>query len=146
MPGKKLQDCLKLKEGLGLVVSIQSDVDIVAARQKGRELAVKLGFASADLALIATAISELARNIVLYAQTGEIALSMVENGARQGIEVVARDRGPGIADVERALQEGYSTSRSLGLGLPGVKRLMDEFCISSEPGSGTTVTVRKWKT
>ena len=125
---------------------IQSDVDIVAARQKGRELAVGLGFASADLALIATAISELARNIVLYAQTGEIVLSTVENGTRQGIEVVARDGGPGIADVERALQEGYSTSRSLGLGLPGVKRLMDEFGISSEPGSGTTVTVRKWKT
>lgn len=127
-------------------VSIVSDSDIVTARQKGREMAVRLGFASADLALIATAISELARNIVLYAQKGEIILSTVEDSNSYGIGVVARDGGPGILDVERALQEGFSTSRSLGLGLPGVKRLMDQFDIVSEAGRGTTVTVRKWRT
>ena len=127
-------------------VSIVSDSDIVTARQKGREMAVRLGFASADLALIATAISELARNIVLYAQKGEIILSTVEDGNSYGIGVVARDGGPGIPDVERALQEGFSTSRSLGLGLPGVKRLMDQFDIVSEVSRGTTVTVKKWRT
>ncbi len=145
MRGKKQKDFPEFESRHRLKVPIASDSDIVTARQKGRELAVQLGFASADLALIATAISELARNIVLYARTGEIVLSTVENGSRQGIEVIARDEGPGIADVERALQEGYSTSRSLGLGLPGVKRLMDEFEIGSEPGRGTMVTVRKWK-
>lgn len=127
-------------------VSIVSDSDIVTARQKGRELAVRLGFASADLALIATAISELARNIVLYAQKGEIIISTVEGSNSYGIGVVARDDGPGIPDVERALQEGFSTSRSLGLGLPGVKRLMDQFDIVSEVSRGTTVTVKKWRT
>lgn len=127
-------------------VSIVSDSDIVTARQKGRELAVRLGFASADLALIATAISELARNIVLYAQKGEIIISTVEDSNGYGIGVVARDGGPGIPDVERALQEGFSTSRSLGLGLPGVKRLMDQFDIVSEPSRGTTVSVKKWRT
>lgn len=126
-------------------VPIHSDADIVTARKIGRELARELGFTSGDLALIATAISELARNIVLYAQEGEIVLTTVEGGGRRGIAVTARDQGPGIVDVERALQEGYSTSRSLGLGLPGVKRLMDEFEIRSEVGHGTTVSVRKWK-
>jgi serine/threonine-protein kinase RsbT len=104
-----------------------------------------LGFTSTDLALIATAISELARNIILYANSGEILLSVVENGSRRGLKVVARDDGPGIPDIERALEEGFSTSRSLGLGLSGVRRLMDEFDIVSEIGNGTTVTVKKWR-
>jgi serine/threonine-protein kinase RsbT len=126
-------------------VPVNADIDIVTARQKGRELARDLGFTSTDLALIATAISELARNIILYANTGEIVLSVVENGSRRGLKVVARDDGPGIPDIERALEEGFSTSRSLGLGLSGVRRLMDEFDIVSEVGSGTTVTVKKWR-
>ena len=124
---------------------VNADIDIVTARQKGRELARELGFTSTDLALIATAISELARNIILYAKTGKIILDVSENGSRRGIKVVARDDGPGIPDVERALEEGFSTSRSLGLGLSGVRRLMDEFDIVSEVGHGTTVTVKKWK-
>lgn len=124
---------------------VNADIDIVTARQKGRELARELGFTSTDLALIATAISELARNIILYANTGKIILDVSENGSRRGIKVVARDDGPGIPDVERALEEGFSTSRSLGLGLSGVRRLMDEFDIVSEVGHGTTVTVKKWK-
>jgi serine/threonine-protein kinase RsbT len=126
-------------------IHIDSNSDIVTARQKGREIASQLGFTSTDLTLIATAISELARNIVLYAQEGEIILTVAEEGARRGIGVVARDDGPGIIDVERALQEGFSTSRSFGMGLSGVRRLVDDFKIISEVGSGTTVSVKKWK-
>jgi serine/threonine-protein kinase RsbT len=128
-----------------ITVPVNADIDIVTARQKGRELARELGFTSTDLALIATAISELARNIILYANGGEILLGVSENGSKRGIKVVARDDGPGIPDVERALEEGFSTSRSLGLGLSGVRRLMDEFDIVSEVGRGTTVTEKKWK-
>ncbi len=126
------------------VVPITSEIDIVSARQQGRALAAQVGFSGGDLTLIATAISEIARNIVVYAKRGEIVLSPVQDGARRGILVVARDRGPGIPDVARAMQDGYSTGRSLGLGLPGAKRIMDEFEIVSEVGKGTTVTMRKW--
>src|ERR671923_1816620 len=115
-------------------IPIDSDSDIVAARQRGREMASQLGFTSTDLTLIATAISELARNIILYAQKGEIVVKIAEEGARRGIGVIARDNGPGIPDVERALREGFSTSRSFGMGLPGVRRLVDEFKITSEVG------------
>jgi serine/threonine-protein kinase RsbT len=124
-------------------VSIENETDVVAARQKGRELAAACGFSSTDQTLIALAISELARNIVTYAQRGEIILKTAF-GARRGIEIVARDRGPGIPDVELALRDGYSTTKSLGLGLPGARRVMDEFEIDSKLGTGTTVTVRKW--
>lgn len=126
-------------------VPISSDADIVAARQKGRALAAQMGFGSTDLTLIATAISELARNIVLYARRGEIVLKPAEDGHRRGMIVMARDEGPGITDIPQAMQSGYSTSGSLGLGLPGVRRLMDEFEIVSEVGKGTIVTVKKWK-
>jgi serine/threonine-protein kinase RsbT len=125
-------------------VEIASDADVVIARQRGRQLAADLGFAGSELTLIATAISEVARNIVEYARSGEIVLVPVEDGGRRGIEVVARDRGPGIADLELAMQDGYSTQKSLGLGLPGTKRLMDEFDIVTELGKGTTVTLKKW--
>jgi serine/threonine-protein kinase RsbT len=128
-----------------VAVQIHSDTDIVAARQKGRLLAASLGFTSSELTLIATAISELARNIVLYAKQGEIVLRLCERGERRGVMVRARDQGPGIPDIRRALQGGFSTSRSLGLGLPGVRRLMDEFEIESRIGYGTTVTARKWR-
>ncbi|HEV2495576.1 MAG TPA: anti-sigma regulatory factor [Terriglobia bacterium] len=126
-------------------IPIRADVDIVKARQMGRNLAADLSFSFTDLTLIATAISELARNIILYAREGDVYLQVVEQGEKRGIVVIARDRGPGIADVRRALQDGYSTSRSLGLGLPGARRLMDEFDIKSEVGRGTTVTAKKWK-
>lgn len=127
-------------------VSIGSDADIVAARQKGRELAGQCGFPSTELAVIATAISELARNIVRYAARGEIVLRLIDgDGGKRGIEVVAADDGPGIPDITLAMQDGYSTSGSLGLGLPGVRRLMDDFDIASAFGKGTTVTVHKWK-
>ena len=126
-------------------VGIHSDQDIVTARQQGRALAVELGFSTGDATLIATAISELARNIVSYARRGEITLKMVNASTRQGITIVASDSGPGILDVRQAMRDGFSTSGSLGLGLPGVRRLMDEFEIASEPGRGTTVTVKKWR-
>jgi serine/threonine-protein kinase RsbT len=127
-----------------LRVPIQSDIDIVAARQAGRRLASGLEFTPSDLTVIASAISEIARNIVEYAKTGEMEMRLTDRNGRKGITVVARDRGPGIRDVAQALQDGYSTSGSLGLGLPGARRLMDEFEIASEPGKGTTVTMRKW--
>lgn len=129
-----------------VIVPISSDLDIVAARQNARSMAAKLGFAPIDQTLIATAISELARNIVRYAQHGEILLKVIEakNSSRGGLMVVARDEGPGILNTQQALEDGYSTSGSLGLGLPGAKRLMDEFEISSAVGKGTTVTVKKW--
>lgn len=125
-------------------VRIQSDADIVLARQQARGLARELGFSASDLVMIATALSELARNIVQYAQRGEIILNRVEQGNRRGFAIVARDRGPGIADIERAMQDGYSTGGGLGLGLPGTKRLMDEFEITSGVGQGTTVRATKW--
>jgi serine/threonine-protein kinase RsbT len=128
----------------GVGVPIKSNRDIIVARQRGRELAAQLGFSDTDLTLIATAISELARNIVLYAKSGEIVLMSIQQGDKKGIAVVAQDEGPGIPDIRRALDDGYSTSRSLGLGLPGVRRLMDEFEITSEVNCGTTVTVRQW--
>jgi serine/threonine-protein kinase RsbT len=124
--------------------AIRSDADIISARQRGRELAAELGFSKTDVALITTAISELARNILTYAGSGEIALRPVEDGRGRGLVVVARDEGPGIGDVELALQDGYSTTRSLGIGLPGVRRLMDEFELVSTLGEGTTVTAAKW--
>jgi len=126
-------------------VAINSDQDIVVARQRGRALAADLGFSATDSTLIATAISELARNIVSYARKGEITLKTIHGSSRHGILVVASDDGPGIPDVLQAMRDGFSTSGSLGLGLPGVRRLMDEFQIASQPGRGTTVAVKKWK-
>lgn len=124
-------------------LSVRLESDILAARQQGREVAERVGFTGSDLALIATAISEVARNIVVHAGGGAIMISELSDG-RAGIEIVARDDGPGILDVELAMQDGYSTVDSLGLGLPGARRLMDEFTIESQEGHGTTVVMRKW--
>jgi len=107
-------------------------------------MASQLGFTSSELTLVATTISELARNIVAYANRGEITLKLINHSERRGIVVIASDEGPGIRDVSLALQDGYSTSRSLGMGLPGVRRLMDEFEIETALGQGTKVTVKKW--
>ena len=127
-----------------LRVPIVSEVDIVIARQQGRALAARLAFASSSQALIATAISELARNIVTYAGQGEIILKTASRAGASGIVIIARDAGPGIPDIGLAMQDGYSTTKSLGLGLPGARRLMDEFDIQSEVGKGTTITMTKW--
>jgi serine/threonine-protein kinase RsbT len=125
-------------------VPIRAEHDIVVARQEGRTIAQQAGFTGSSLTLIATAISEIARNIVLYAGQGEMELGPCGADGRRGIEVIARDQGPGIPDVEKAMQDGYSTGRGLGLGLPGARRLMDEFEIRSAVGQGTTVIMRKW--
>jgi len=125
-------------------VTVASDTDIVTARQRGRTLATQLGFTSGDATIVATAISELARNIVLYAKRGEVIVVPVEERDNRGLIITARDEGEGIADIRQAMQDGYSTSGRLGVGLPGVKRLMDEFEIVSETGRGTTVIVKKW--
>ncbi len=126
-------------------IPISTDADVVRSRQQGRQLASQAGFSSTDLTLIATAISEVARNIVRFAERGEILVRLVGDGDRRGVSVVARDVGPGIPDVSRALVDGYSTYDGLGLGLPGSRRLMDEFEITSEVGKGTTVTMTKWR-
>jgi serine/threonine-protein kinase RsbT len=127
-------------------VSVASDMEIVNARRQGRSLAEEMGFSATDATLVATAISELARNIVHYAGSGEILIGKV-NGADspQGIAIIARDSGPGISDLQLAMRDGFSTSGGLGLGLPGVRRIMDEFDIDSRMGGGTTVTTIKWK-
>lgn len=124
-------------------IAVASDADVLVARQKGRALATELGLSTMDSTFVATAISELGRNIVTHAKRGEIALIVVENSDRRGLQVVASDEGPGIADVSRVLENGH-LSGSLGLGLPGVCRLMDDFEILSEVGRGTTVSVKKW--
>ena len=116
----------------------------MTARQKGRELAAASGLSLTEQTLIATAISEVARNIVVYAQRGEVILAAVEDHGRRGVLVVARDEGPGIPNPELAMRDGFSTGRSLGMGLPGAKRLMDEFELSTIVGKGTTITMKKW--
>ncbi len=126
-------------------IRIQSDGDVVAARQRGREMSVQIGFSPSESTFIATAISELARNILNFAGHGDLLLRTIEEGERRGILVEARDEGPGIPDVAKALQDGYSTSGSLGLGLPGIRRLMDEFEVRSTVGKGTTVSTIKWR-
>ncbi|HID64913.1 MAG TPA: anti-sigma regulatory factor [Anaerolineae bacterium] len=126
-------------------IPVKTDLDIVSARVEGRNLAKELGFGTIDQARIATAISELARNVVLYAPEGKVTVrAVVSDDGGQGIEVVCEDNGPGIANVDLVMQDGYSTSSGLGMGLPGTKRLMDEFEIETELGVGTRITVRKW--
>jgi serine/threonine-protein kinase RsbT len=125
-------------------IAIESDADVVIARQRARALAADLELSSTDQTLLATAISEVARNITTYAQRGEVVVSIVQENDRRGIRVVARDQGPGIEDIDRALQDGYTTGGGLGLGLPGARRLVDDFAIDSTPGQGTTVTLVKW--
>jgi len=128
-------------------VAIASDSDVVTARQIAREMGGDLGFSSTDLTLLATAISEVARNITTYAGTGEVALRVLRDRdrGREGIEVLASDDGPGIEDVELALQDGYTTGNGLGLGLPGARRLVDEFDLETRPGEGTRVRLVKWR-
>jgi len=130
--------------GNELRIRIESDSDIVRAREDGRKMGKKIGFSATDLTIIATSISEVARNILVFAGTGEIMLEETEDGGNRGIIITAMDNGPGIADISLAMQDGYSTGKGLGLGLPGVRRLMDEFQVISSMRKGTTVTMKKW--
>ncbi|WP_330254750.1 ATP-binding protein [Nocardia sp. NBC_00565] len=127
-----------------LVIAVKVSGDIVIARQAGRELAAKLGFSLTDMTMISTAISEIARNITSYAGSGEIRLLVDDREGRQALVVQAEDQGPGIRDIARALDDGYSTGRGLGLGLPGARRLMDRLTVESAPGRGTLVEMWKW--
>ena len=127
-----------------MCIPINTESDIFISRQNSREFAKEFGFDTIDMALIATAVSELTRNIITYAKNGNLFIELIEEKKRIGIKVIASDDGPGIENIELALQEGYSTSGSLGLGLPGVRRLMDDFKIHSKFGSGTTITAIKW--
>ncbi|MCL0060135.1 anti-sigma regulatory factor [Dehalococcoidia bacterium] len=125
-------------------ISIKDEYDIVSARSVGKQMAAEIGLGIVDQSRIATAVSELARNIVLYAGTGVVTFRRLNDGGRSGLEIVASDSGPGIADIELAMQDGYTSGNGLGVGLPGTKRLMDEFEIKSEVGKGTRVMIRKW--
>ena len=125
-------------------VVVEADRDVVTARQRGREIAARAPFSASELTMISTAISEVARNIVRFAKRGEIVVSLIGEEGPSGVTIVASDVGPGIADIERALEDGFTTYAGLGLGLGGCRRLMDEFAISSEVGRGTTVTMSKW--
>ncbi len=127
-----------------VVIAVNVSNDIVTARQAGLELAAKLGFSLSDRTMIATAISEVARNITSYAGTGEIRLAVQDRDGRRSMVVQAKDNGPGIPDIPRAMEDGFSTGRGLGLGLPGAKRLMDGMVINSHPGNGTLVEMWKW--
>lgn len=127
------------------VVDLERSEDVLKARQQARVLALEAGFGLVDQTKIVTAVSELARNTVSHGGGGTATLEVVANGACKGLRIVFRDEGPGIADVEQALRDGYTTAGGLGLGLGGARRLMNEFEISSRPGSGTTVTVARWK-
>lgn len=124
---------------------VRSDLDIVIARTLARDTAKALGFGAIDQARIATAVSELARNIFLYAGNGSVTVRPVEKPGRKGVEIVCEDQGPGIPNIDQVMQDGYSTSRGMGMGLPGAKRLMDEFIIRSQENVGTTITCRKWR-
>jgi serine/threonine-protein kinase RsbT len=128
----------------GEQVPVSRDADVVFVRQKAREAAARAGFTGTDLTLIATAVSEIARNVVKFAHRGQFTFTVLREPRRTGLLITARDSGPGIADLDRALRDGYSTYRGLGIGLPGARRLMDEFDIVSEVGKGTTVTMIKW--
>ncbi|MEV3905186.1 anti-sigma regulatory factor [Mycobacterium sp. NPDC050551] len=126
------------------VVDVNDSDDIVTARQAGHELARRLGFSLTDVTMVATAISEIARNITSYAGRGEVRVGVQFRDGRRALVVRAEDDGPGIADIDRALEDGYSTGRGLGLGLPGARRLMDRLIVESTPGQGTVVEMWKW--
>jgi serine/threonine-protein kinase RsbT len=125
-------------------VPIRQEADILSARKVARTIATRLLFSDTDLILVATAISEIARNILTYATAGEMIFEERREANRVGLVVTARDSGPGIPDVERAMQDGFSTGKGLGLGLPGARRLMDDFSIESAVGQGTTIVMKKW--
>lgn len=127
-------------------IRVDSELGVVAARQAGRQMAGELGFSTTDQALIATAISEMARNIIQYARSGDISIELISRQFQRGIQVTAKDEGPGIPNVEMALRDGYTSGKGMGMGIPGARRLMDEFAITSEVDRGTTVVMKKWLT
>ena len=128
-----------------IIITIDSENDIIIARKKAREVSEGLKFSSINRAKVLTAVSELSRNIYRYAGTGELELEILPERIKRGVKITASDKGPGIVDISKAMRKGYSTSGSLGAGIPGVKTIMDEFSLETSPGSGTQVTVVKWE-
>lgn len=128
-----------------ILINISSEEDIIVARQKVKEFASEIGFQNMDTIIIATAVSEVTRNVILYAKKGTVEISCIEKSGKEGIQIITSDKGPGIENISLALQDGFSTGQGLGLGLPGTKRLMDEFEIISEISKGTTIIMGKWK-
>ena len=127
------------------VMSIVKEQDVIPFRNRLKEYAVKVGMSLVNQTKIVTAASELVRNMLKYANGGKVYIEVVSKGRENGIRLIFEDQGPGIPNIEQAMKDGFSTGRSLGLGLPGAKRLMSEFDIKSNVGKGTTVTVVKWK-
>jgi serine/threonine-protein kinase RsbT len=125
-------------------IPLRTERDVVSARQQAKDQGERIGLSGTEAVVVATALSEIGRNAVVYAGAGEVVLRIVEMGRQRGLQIEVIDHGPGIPDVDLAMQDGYTTAGSLGLGLPGARRLMDEFEIVSETGQGTTVTMRKW--
>lgn len=128
-----------------LIIDIKQEADVIFARHQGRKIAKQLDFDDTEQVSIATVISEVAQNIVKYAQSGKIMFRAIQEGQQIGLEIIATDAGPGIQDIDLAMQNGYSTGNSLGLGLPGAKRMTHRFNIQSEVGVGTTITMVKWR-
>ena len=126
-------------------LDLRSDVDVVAARRGVTELAREIGLSTLDRTRVVTAASELARNTVVYGRGGVMSLEIVRDGSREGLRLTFEDHGPGIADIDRALEDGFSTGGGMGLGLPGARRLVNDFELTSSPGVGTCVTVTRWK-
>lgn len=141
---KKRGEALRESSRREVRVTIEAPTDIIAARQQARALAGEAGFSTCDSTLITTAVSEMTRNILEYAGRGEVIISLLKKGSKSGVQIVAQDQGPGIADIAQVMKDGYSSRKGMGIGLPGTKRLMDEFAIKSRVGSGTTVTMKKW--
>jgi serine/threonine-protein kinase RsbT len=133
-----------MRHEVEVCVKIESPADVVEARQQARALATQAGFSNCDSTLITTAVSEMTRNILEYASHGEITIALLRNESKSGVRIVASDQGPGIADIAQVMQDGYSSRKGMGIGLPGTKRLMDEFEITSKIGKGTTITMKKW--
>jgi serine/threonine-protein kinase RsbT len=125
-------------------ITISENDDLVRARARVRDVAVEMGFSHLDQVRLVTAVSELARNIVRYAEVGSIEISKIADSGKQGLQVKFEDRGQGIQDIELAMTDGYTTGRGLGKGLPGARRLVDDFKIESEVGIGTTIIIKKW--
>ena len=126
-------------------IKVASEQDVVLIRQRLKEYATKIGMSLLNQTKLITAASELVRNIIVYAGKGEVIIEVVSDRIQTGIKVIFKDKGPGIADIKKAMEDGYSTAKSMGLGLPGAKRLVNYFDIQSTPGHGTTVTIIRWK-
>jgi serine/threonine-protein kinase RsbT len=124
---------------------LRSDEEVVLARQAIRRIAVEMGFSIVEQTKIVTATSEIARNAYVYGISGRLHWEKISNGSRQGLRVTVSDDGPGIEDVNLALKDGWTSGKGLGMGLPGAKRLVNDFSIESKPGVGTTVTITRWK-